>query len=254
MPISVRTALDAITIFASVGTSQFDVTFTDLGGQQRGFVRGIPSAKLAESIARMLSAKTALRHNVIIRPRAAGIVFHQLDDLDAHDVERVRPVSLLAIETSSHNYQAWIVTRDAGESTNKALQRRLRKAFDSDPAASGATRIPGSLNFKREYAGPEFPRVSIVFSNSNLIATPEQLDALGLLAPEEERRPAPRLCFSLLPEVCGLGPAIRSASMARLRRRKATGGRIARWQTSAGRVAPCAGDGRRPKWKRNFQR
>jgi hypothetical protein len=90
MIINFRSALDAITVFGSVGTTNYDVTFTDLDGQQRGFIRAIPAGQLADLIPGILRTKVALQHSVIIRPRAAGIVFHQLDDLDAQGVERVR--------------------------------------------------------------------------------------------------------------------------------------------------------------------
>jgi hypothetical protein len=47
MIINFRSALDTITVFGSVGTTNYDVTFTNLDGQQQGFIRGIPAGQLS---------------------------------------------------------------------------------------------------------------------------------------------------------------------------------------------------------------
>ena len=48
--------------------------------------------------------------------------------------------------------------------------RRLRKGAGADLAASGATRVSGSLNFKEKYA-PAFPRVETVHASPGLVVT-----------------------------------------------------------------------------------
>jgi hypothetical protein len=186
MIINFRSALDTITVFGSVGTTNYDVTFTNLDGQQQGFIRGIPAGQLSAQIVDILRARSVQKHNVIIRPRAAGIVFYQLDNLDAQGGERVRPVTLLAIETSWGSFQAWLATRDAGDdnAAKKAFQQRLCKALSCDHTASGATRIPGSFNYQPHFA-PGYPRVLITYSNSGRIVTAAELEQLGLVAPAE---------------------------------------------------------------------
>jgi hypothetical protein len=195
MIINFRSALDTITVFGSVGTTNYDVTFTNLDGQQQGFIRGIPAGRLSAQIMDILRARAVQKHNVIIRPRAAGIVFHQLDDLDVQGVERVRPVTLLAIENSWGSFQAWLATRDAGDDNQakKAFRQRLCKALGYDGTASGATRIPGSFNYQPHFE-PGYPRVLITYSNSGRIVTPAELEQLGLVAPAENTETKAAAC------------------------------------------------------------
>jgi hypothetical protein len=66
------------------------------------------------------------RYNVIIRPRSNTATLIQLDDLDFARAERIAPQSVIVIETSPANYQAWVaVEKDAPED----FARRLRKAY-----------------------------------------------------------------------------------------------------------------------------
>src|SRR5438876_11364894 len=113
------------------------------------------------------------------------------DDLSAEAMQRVQPVSFMGLETIPRNYQAWIAMLQAGED----IARQLRKGTGADPAASGATRVAGSFNFKDKYA-PSFPRVEIPYSSPGLIAGKEKLTQLGLIAdpiPEAPRlRTMPR--------------------------------------------------------------
>ena len=62
--------------------------------------------------------------------------------------------------------------------------RRLRKSTGADLTASGATRVSGSLNFKSKYA-PTYPRVETVHVNPGRIVMRSDLEALGLVAPQE---------------------------------------------------------------------
>jgi hypothetical protein len=59
MIINFRSALDAITVFGSVGSTNYDVTFTNLDGQQQGFIRGIPAGRLSAQIMDILRARRA---------------------------------------------------------------------------------------------------------------------------------------------------------------------------------------------------
>jgi hypothetical protein len=101
-------------------------------------------------------------------------------------MERVKPASFLGIETSPGNYQAWVAI-PTGEA-DKDFARRLRKGAGADDTASGATRIAGSLSFKDKYA-PSFPRVEIIHTAPGLMASPDQLEALGLVAAPEKTAP-----------------------------------------------------------------
>jgi hypothetical protein len=70
----------------------------------------------------------------------------------------------------------------------KEFGRRLRKGAGADPAASGATRIAGTTNYKRKHE-PDFPKVKIVDATPGRIVTQAELESLGLVALPE---PAPR--------------------------------------------------------------
>src|SRR5205085_8121627 len=126
------------------------------------------------------------QHNVIVRPHSAKAALIQLDDLNEAGAERLWPVSFLLLRTSSGNYQTWVAVADA----NADFARRLRKGAGADPAASGATRVSGSLNFKEKYA-PAFPRVETVHARPGLVVARAELEALGVVAPPEKTEPAP---------------------------------------------------------------
>lgn len=172
--------------FASVGAARFDLTFTDAAGVKVGFRPGRTLDGLRPALPDILRAATERRHNVIVRPRPADAVLIQLDDLDAAAVDRVKPASFLILCTSPGSYQAWVAVGDA----DADFARRLRKGAGADPAASGATRVSGSLNFKTKYA-PAFPRVKTVHAHLGLVVTRAGLEALGLVAPPEKREPVP---------------------------------------------------------------
>ena len=120
-----------------------------------------------------------------MRPRGSGPVLVQLDDLDDAALVRVQPLSFLVLCTSPGSYQAWLAVADA----DADFARRLRKGTHADLGASGASRMSGSLNFKPKYA-PTFPRVETVHTNSGLIVTRSELEALGLVAAAEPPLPA----------------------------------------------------------------
>lgn len=173
-------------LFASVGATSFDITITSREGEKIRFRRGASGENLRCVIPAELRVAAERQHNVIVRPHGRGVVFVQLDDLNAEALARVQEVAFLGLQTSPGNFQAWLAMPAAEADEN--LARRLRKAVTADPTASGATRIAGSLNFKEKYA-PAFPRVEITHTAPGLIAHQETLAQLGLLA-EEPRAPA----------------------------------------------------------------
>jgi hypothetical protein len=195
-------ALRMLDLFCSVGTQQFDVTFTDIFGkkaQKEGFLgnRTIPSMRfnlpgkwrkrIAELIPVNIPEKGIVMagENLIMRPHDAGPVkFVQLDDLK--DAERVKPAAFMIIETSPGNHQAWLAVNAA----DSDFVRRLRKGTGADPTASGATRVAGTQNFKTKYA-PYFPVIAITQAEPGRIVTPSQLESMGLVAPVEIERKKP---------------------------------------------------------------
>jgi hypothetical protein len=92
-------------------------------------------------------------------------------------LERLRTTAFLILGTSSENHQAWIALQEC----DADLVRRLRRGSGADLTASGATRVAGSLNFKRRYA-PDFPTVTILEAAPKRTVTRVELEALGLLA------------------------------------------------------------------------
>ena len=128
----------------------------------------------------LLPGLTGRQNSIVIRPHCEGATLIQLDDLDSAALMRVEAISFLTLATSPGNHQAWIAVPASGDA--KELARRLRKGLGADLSASGATRLAGTLNYKRKYA-PEFPTVTVLSATPGRIVTPEHLEQLGLLAP-----------------------------------------------------------------------
>ena len=121
------------------------------------------------------------------------MAFVQLDDLNAEQLDRVRPAVFIIHATSPGNYQAWIAVSGVPEEREqfKEFTRRVRRAVGgNDKSASHATRVAGTENFKLKYA-PVFPTVTILETHPGRIVTPGQLDALGLFAWPEPVTAAP---------------------------------------------------------------
>jgi hypothetical protein len=177
-----RAMLDA---FASVGATQFDVTWTTRSGDKAGFRRNVTLADLARTMPAMLDGATAKQRNLIVRPHGPGVTFIQLDDLKADMLTRLAPPVFLTLQTSPANFQAWLAISGRED---KDFARHLRKGTGADATASGATRVAGSLNFKDKYA-PDFPRVGIEQAQPGRKTTAAELERLGLVAAPDA--PAP---------------------------------------------------------------
>jgi len=174
-------ALNMLEIFASVGATRFDVTWTNAAGIKQRFRRGVSLAELSRTLPAILDDATHGQRNVIVRPHGPGVSFIQLDDLKADRLPALAPAVFLALKTSPGNYQAWLALSGMDD---KDFARRLRKGTGADTTASGATRVAGSINFKNKYA-PNYPRVGIVAANPRRMAQAEQLESLGLVAKPE---------------------------------------------------------------------
>jgi hypothetical protein len=163
--------------FASLGVRGFDLTVTDLDGHKRSFHPGQRGEPWRRRIPELLEWAIHHQHNLIVRPRGAPAKLIQLDDLSGTVLERVRRGAFLMLRTSLGNHQAWLAVWEGGPD----WARRLRQGSGADPSASGATRLAGSVNFKRRYA-PDFPVVEILEATPRRIVTWGELEALGVAA------------------------------------------------------------------------
>jgi len=165
---------------ASMGVRSFDVTLTDLDGHKQEFRSAVSGPRLRSQLPLLLAAVVDRQQNLIVRPRGSGANLIQLDDLDGSGLEHVRAAAFLVLMTSPGNHQAWVAVRES----TPDFARRLRQGSGADLSASGATRIAGSANFKRQYA-PNFPTVHLLEAIARRIVTQRELEALGLAAPPQ---------------------------------------------------------------------
>jgi hypothetical protein len=187
--------------FASVGAAVFNLTLTDIRGDnipRLRYLAGLrphPETKrlpdigldeLRRRIGRVLQDAAGALHNVIIRPRSSSTTLIQLDDLDSAMAERIASWAFLVFQTSPANYQAWVAVEQGAP---EDFGRRLRKGIRADLTASGSTRLAGSLNFKPKYA-PAFPTVEIIHASSGNVTSMAALEQAGFVAaPEPPRGP-----------------------------------------------------------------
>jgi hypothetical protein len=170
-------AIRMLDLFAGLGVACFDVTWTDIEGHKRGY-RGAQSVEaLKRGMPSLIRSAIQWQHNLIVRPQGATAELVQLDDLSEAMLERVRSAAFLILTTSAGNHQAWVAVTEGGPE----LARRLRRGSGADPSASGATRVSGSVNFKRRYA-PNFPTVQILEATPRRKVKEDELETVGLLA------------------------------------------------------------------------
>jgi hypothetical protein len=207
-------AFRMLDVFTSVGADSFVVTKTDIL-QDVKWGKPYSASDLHKRLPAMV--RTAARRrpckisdsetviageNLIIRPTGKGVAFVQLDDLSADKLEQVRPAAFLIHATSPGSHQAWIAVcgLPEGKEPFKEFMRRVRKAVGgNDKSASHATRLAGTENFKVRYA-PGYPVVTILETHPGRVVTPQQLEALGLVAPPE---PAPAVLPLKTPRALG---------------------------------------------------
>jgi len=173
----VEQARQMLDTFASLGVRAFDLTQTDMDGHLRGFRQAVDWEALWRWIPHLMQPGMQKRQNLIVRPKRTRVELIQLDDLNGTGVERLKTAAFLILRTSAGNYQIWVAVPERSPD----FARRLRQGSGADPSASGATRLAGSLNFKRKYA-PNFPAVQILQANPQHTVTPAALQALGVVA------------------------------------------------------------------------
>lgn len=175
--------------FASVGATHFDVTFLDIEGKKRGFRPNQTTRQVKQSLPLLFPGLKERQNSLVVRPHSDTSTLIQLDDLKTDTLAPVRDLSFLTLQTSPGNFQGWVAV--AGLTDPKDFARRLRKGAQADVAASGATRVAGTVNYKRKYE-PDFPVIAIEEAHSGRIVTASQLEALGLVAsPEPAASAAP---------------------------------------------------------------
>ena len=167
-----------IELFASVGVTSFDLTWTNRAGEKERFRRNVNLAELRRTLPAMLDAAPAHQRNIIVRPHGPGMSYIQLDDLKKPQLAALAPAVFLTLETSPGNFQAWAAIVG---SEDRDFARRLRKGAGADPTASGATRVAGSINLKDKYA-PDFPCVKIHAAQHGRMTDSAELERLGLVA------------------------------------------------------------------------
>jgi len=173
----VEQAWQMLDVFDSLGVHSYDLTRTDMDGYPRGYGGAQSSEALRRWMPGLMRSANEYRHNLIVRPRGGSVELVQLDDLGGDGLERVRQAAFLILTTSRGNHQAWVAVGGGGAD----FARRLRQGSGADRSASGATRVAGSVNFKRRYA-PEFPTVQILEATPRRMVTGGELEAAGLVA------------------------------------------------------------------------
>ncbi|MHC5763939.1 DNA-primase RepB domain-containing protein [Nostoc sp.] len=175
-------AFEMLELFASAGADRFDVTLTNLQGEKIRYRPNLKTQDVRCKIPKSLELAGEQQHNIIIRPRVSDKArfFVQLDDLKDTQLLKVQPATLLTLETSPGNFQAWIAIAADKVMPEKEIGSALRRSTGADISASGATRLAGSRNYKEKYA-PDYPTVNITYSNPALVMTTQQLQAMGLL-------------------------------------------------------------------------
>jgi hypothetical protein len=163
--------------FASLGVNAFDITETDIDGHKQSFRRAQRVEQLRQWMPRLMTSAMEHQRNIIVRPKGATVELVQLDDLSLAGLDRVRTIAFLILTTSPENYQAWVAVPEC----EADLARRLRRGSGADPSASGASRVAGSMNFKRKYAS-NFPIVEILEASPTRTVTRKELEALEFVA------------------------------------------------------------------------
>jgi hypothetical protein len=195
----------------SVGATMFKVAFTaiyPLVGQaaelpplerseplQKGV--NMSAEELYKRIPDYIRRNQERHHNVAVR--VWGAIF-QVDDCSQAFYERLKPLCFAAVQTSPQSFQVWLALPRSfvgsdGKRTD-ALTVIRKRFFDkceelkesANGGAYNSIRMPGTLNIKEKYLG-DFPRIRLIHTSMGRLTTPEELDALGLLAPA----PAPIL-------------------------------------------------------------
>jgi hypothetical protein len=202
VPEAVNEALCMIDTFASVGANKIHVTKTDINGEVQ-WGKAYSPEDLRKVLPAMIRVAAKLEEcdlldksgnvtgharaggNLMVRPMSESSAFIQLDDLTEAKLDHVHPVAFLMVRTSPGNHQAWIaVPKFASDQERKDFTRRVKKQVTADSSATGSVRLAGTSNFKAKYLG-NFPKVVVIDAVPGHTTTPEALESLGLVAPDD---------------------------------------------------------------------
>jgi hypothetical protein len=179
--------------FEAVGAEGFDVTIKDEIGGNKTLFSSHTIEELRVRLPELLKQNATRHDSLIIRPRSERVAFIQVDDLSLETRKLFDDVCFLSFKTSPGNYQAWLAVQGISEDERKKLRERiLRKLGEQvDRGATGAMRLPGSINRKPSRNGY---RVQLHFPlrSSSRILTPGVLEQSGLLAPLPEVTAKPK--------------------------------------------------------------
>jgi hypothetical protein len=188
---SVDAALTAVDVFASVGVKKLNVFFTEperdslVGKIEANLTLGEVARRMPEFVERNRNEPLSL----VFDMKTNGAWLLQIDEASKEVLELLAPVSFAQIETSDANGQSWVaLPTDTDEQTCREIKERLfrkLKPLGANCGASGGLRWVGTFNRKASRVREDgtSPVVKMVAYNYALTVTPEELEALGLLAP-----------------------------------------------------------------------
>ncbi len=185
-------SVEAVRACVSVGVSVFKVLLKDDAGRVIREVGDFDALSLERHLPALIAQGEAERRSVIVDMKANGKRIIQIDEASPEVLELLAPVSFKQIETSEGNGQAWIALPEGLSSevcaeVTARLFARL-KPLGANRGASGGLRWPGSINYK---PGRNQFRIRMLRAAFGRVASPNELEAAGLLAdpPEQAQRP-----------------------------------------------------------------
>jgi hypothetical protein len=185
-------SVEAVRACASVGVSVFKVLLKDDVARVAREEGDFDDFSLERHLPALIARGEAERRSVIVDMKANGRRIIQVDEAGPEVLKLLEPVSFMQVETSAGNGQAWIALPEGLSSevcaeVTARLFARL-KPLGANRGASGGLRWPGSINYK---PGRNQFRIRMLRAAFGRVASPNELEAAGLLAdpPEQAQRP-----------------------------------------------------------------
>jgi hypothetical protein len=193
-----RMASVSLDYLLSVSVSDFAVLFLDDLAPKENALRDrimLDGNTLKRSFPALLKEASRARESFVIDMRAGGRRIIQVDECNESTLKLLAPFSVLQILTSEGNGQA-ILALSEGLSDEECKETKAGlfvplKGSGANCGASGASRWPGSFNFKpnRQRADGSFPMVRLLGGLFGRTVTIQELAGAGLLAPSEATKP-----------------------------------------------------------------
>jgi GT2 family glycosyltransferase len=174
----------AIAILQSLDRDRFEVTLTTADGSIVEQENDLGAGAIFERMSGMLARADEENLNLMIRPLPLQpthpVAVLRLDDLDAGELDKVRPHAFLMVATGAETYQCWLAV-NKGDARSAALWRRL--GVTAGAGGTEPVRIAGS-----KIVGPEASegngadqRVRLVEGCCGLVTPLWNLEEEGLL-------------------------------------------------------------------------